>query len=95
MNSQRLDRVADPVEAGVRLSDQLPVETLLDATGLVAAAQDDGLAQRVEGEGKAPDAVRRVEAQCLSCSSAANQPAYLLAAGPICGPKTFKASTSA
>jgi hypothetical protein len=44
------------VKATVRLRRKAPIEPPLAAAGLAAAAQDDGLAPRIEGKGKPPHA---------------------------------------
>ena len=48
------------IESGIRPLDELPIESLLAATRLVAPAQDDGLASRVESEGEPPNAASRI-----------------------------------
>lgn len=53
------------VDALVGLGDELSVEPLLAPSGLVAAAQDDASALRVEGEGESPDTACGIEAQFL------------------------------
>jgi hypothetical protein len=53
------------VEPSVGFRDELPVEPLLAASGLVTATEHDASSLRVECEGEAPDAICGVEAQFL------------------------------